>query len=100
MDWNRDGKVDGKDCVMFHEVINKDSTNEPANTNSGGSRSGGGSSSGTPRGLEMTSLGKAILTILVFMVGAFIAMGSESDAIWQLIKIGLVVFLIGQLLDS
>ena len=92
MDWNHDGKVDGKDCAMFHEVINKESNNETV--------SGGGKSGSSHKGFELTQLGGAVLGILAFMVVGFIFMGSEFKTIWNLIEIGFIVFLIAQWLDS
>lgn len=93
MDWNHDGKVDGKDCAMFHDVINKESNTEHIN-------GGGGKGWGSPKGFEITQLGGVVLGILAFMVVGFIFMGSEFKAIWNLIEIGFIVFLVAQWLDS
>lgn len=93
MDWNRDKKVDGKDCVVFHEVINKETSGE---TPSGG----GGKSGNSPKGFELTKLGGVILGILAFMIIGFICAGSGFKAIWNLIEIGFSVFLVVQWLDS
>ena len=92
MDWNQDGKVDGKDCAMFHEVINKEANNEPVR--------GGVKSSSSHKGFELTQLGGVVLGLLAFMVVGFIFMGSEFKTVWNLIEIGFIVFLVAQWLDS
>lgn len=93
MDWNRDGKIDGKDCAMFHEVINKKSSDEPVSGDCG-------KSSSSPKGFELTQLGGVVLGILAFMVIGFICMSSGFKAICNLIEIGFIVFLVAQWLDS
>ena len=106
MDWNHDGKVDGRDAMLYHEVIAKD------NSSSGGtssSTSGGGSyrhstkqTNQTPPAptFEISQLGGIVLGLLAFLIIAFIFMGSGFSAIWNLIEIGVIVFFIAQWLDS
>ncbi len=89
MDWNRDGKVDGKDCAMFHEMINKETSSK---TVSGGC----GKSGSSPKGFELTQLGGIVLGILAFMIIGFICIGSDFKAIWNLIEIGFIVFLVAR----
>ena len=91
MDWNHDGKVDEKDCAMFHGVINKESSNEPVS---------GGKSGNSPKGLGTTQLGGVVLVILVAIIIDFIFMGSSFKAILSLLGIGTIVFLVAQWLDS
>ena len=107
MDWNRDGKIDGKDYALFHEVINKDSNSQSVSsgeqkTTGYGSRKTvhGKNQAPTPPAFEITQLGGVVLGILAFSVVAFIFTGSEFKAIWNLIEIGFIVFLIAQWLDS
>lgn len=107
MDWNHDGKVDGKDYALFHEVINKESSNQVTNSSEQKSsgygsrkRAGGKSQDSLPPTFEITQLGCVILGILAFLVVAFIFMDSEYKTIWNLIEIGFVVFLVAQWLDS
>ena len=93
MDWNHDGKIDGKDHAIYHEVINKES-----GTQSGGSF--GGSKGSGQTTFEISGLGKLVLGIFGFLLVYFIASGSSFAAIWSLIQIGIIVFLVAQLLDN
>ena len=36
MDWNNDGKIDGKDFTLFHEVVDKESASAKSTYNDGG----------------------------------------------------------------
>ena len=61
---------------------------------------GGGKSSSSSKGFELTQLGGVVLGILAFMVMGFICIGSSFKAIWNLIELGFIVFLVAQWLDS
>ena len=95
MDWNNDGKVDWKDDALYHMVINPDKNHETESSSSNAHKG----NHQAPL-LRVTQLGKAVLWLLAFLVVAFVFMGSDFDAIWNLIEIGFVVFLFAQWLDG
>ena len=71
MDWNRDGKVDGRDVVHYHQVINSDSGSscDGGNTSSGGRGNGYGN-----RTVSDDERAKAIV-ILVGLALAYFVLG-------------------------
>lgn len=92
MDWNFDGKVDEQDDALFLEVISKEQHKEKAPSVCQKKKQS--------NGLHLTGLGKIVLWVLAILVVAFIFMGGNFDAVWNLIEIGFLVFLFAQWLDS
>lgn len=106
MDWNHNRKVDGRDAMLYQEVIAKDnnSSSSTSHSTSGGdsykhSAKQSNQTQPAPK-FEISQLGGIVLGLLVFLIIAFIFMGSGFSAIWNLIEIGVIVFLIAQWLDS
>lgn len=46
MDWNNDGRIDGKDYTLFHEVIDKESSSAKTTYNAGSYDDSGPSTKG------------------------------------------------------
>ena len=46
MDWNNDGRIDGKDYTLFHEVVDKDSQSTKSTNNTGSYDDSGPSTKG------------------------------------------------------
>ena len=104
MDWNHDGKIDGHDMVHFHEVINSDGNSASDN---GSNVSGGrGSNRKQPNQapavvskFEISQLGKIVLGLTAFVSIAMLFVGG-IETFGATLGIGLVAFLVAQLLDG
>lgn len=103
MDWNRDGKVDANDGAIYHEVINKETSNSSSNNN--GSLNSAHSynsvnSNNSRCTVEITKLGQGVLAIVAIIHILMFIEGAGANALVNMIEIGLIVFLAAQWLDS
>ena len=111
MDWDHDGKIDGRDSLWFHEVVCGESknngddslTNHSAGTGRNSIRKKShqvGSEERRKQEIVLTPLSKIVLSICLFLCLAFLFMGAEWKAIINLFEIGVIAILVAQMIGE
>jgi len=103
MDWNRDGKVDGKDAWTYHNMISRENSNVDNDVENSQSTSSAGTqntkNTHKSSSSELTDRGTVVIA-LTFVIGIASLFLGYASVIDDLIGIGIILFLVAQWLDS